>query len=684
LPFEFRRTENFMRLGLRAKSALALLVCIGIVLALAAVAGWRAFGVVEENLGSAFARNLTRYNKQRLLTPITRELALSQRLADSELTRRFLLDENNPEKKRLFFAEAKGYQKAFDDHSYFLISALSRHYYFNDRSTPFSAQPRYSLSPKAAKDAWFFATLRATAPYSINVNVDPKLQVTKVWFNVKVKDGERDIGLAGSGLDLSAFLDRFIKNREDGVTPIIVNESGAIQAHPDRSLINYSSITDKGENASTIYRLLDEPGRDRMRAALQKARADAENIPTFRADLGEGRRLFAVAYIPQLKWFVVTAVDLQAARVLDNRLWLPFAAGGALLLLLLLAAIIFAVNRLILSPLLGLTGAVRGVAAGDYQTPLPPASNDELGELTRAFGAMAAQVRSHTDELETKVDERTRELATANAHMREANKKIGDSIQYASLIQNAILPEREMQQNLAGAHFVLWRPRDVVGGDFYIFRGAPGGCLLGVVDCAGHGVAGAFMTMIAHSALEVAVDTIGLSDPAALLQAMDARVRAALQTKPEYSAVATHMDAGLAYVDFEKHNVVFAGAKVSLYWCDGAATGEIKGDNHTLGGKRIADFQNHNTPLAGSTPDGNAAGADAAKRTFYLTTDGLLDQAGGNKGFSFGATRFMELMKRYAHLSLEEQRAAFARELEQYQGELAQRDDITLLGFRFD
>lgn len=668
-----------MRLGLRAKSALALLACMAVVLVLAGLAGWRAFRAVEENLGGAFARNLTRYNKQKLLTPIARELALSQQLAQSQLTKRFLLDENNPEKKQLFFAEAKGYQKAFDDHSYFLISAISQKYYFNDQSTPYSDKARYSLSKSAAKDAWFFATMQDGAPYNINVNVDQKLKATKVWFNIKIKDGNRNLGLTGSGLDLSSFLDRFIKNSEAGVMPIIVDESGAIQAHPDSKLINYSSITDKGKSASTIYRLLDDSGRREMQSAFQKARANENDISIFRADLSGANRLFAVAYIPQLKWFVITAVDLKAARLFDNRLLLPFVVGGALLLLLLLTAIIIAVNRLILSPLLGLTRAVRGVAAGDYDTPLPSASNDELGELTRAFGAMAAQVRSHTDELETKVDERTRELATANVQMQEANKKIGDSIQYASIIQNAILPERELQQNLADAHFVLWRPRDVVGGDFYIFRGENQGCLLGVVDCAGHGVAGAFMTMIAHSALEVATDAIGISDPAALLKAMDARVRSALQTKPEYSAVATHMDAGLAYVDFANGSVVFAGAKVSLYWCEGDEVGEVKGDRTTLGGKNVTKFANTSVPLrTGSTPNTSAA------RTFYLTTDGFLDQAGGQKGFSFGATRFTELMKRNAHLSLEEQRAAFAAELEKYQGELEQRDDITLLGFRFN
>lgn len=105
-----------MRLGLRAKSALALLACMAVVLALAGLAGWRAFRAVEENLGGAFARNLTQYNKQKLLTPIVRELALSQRLADSQLTKRFLQDENNPKpnpaKKALVFCRSQRLSKS--------------------------------------------------------------------------------------------------------------------------------------------------------------------------------------------------------------------------------------------------------------------------------------------------------------------------------------------------------------------------------------------------------------------------------------------------------------------------------------------------------------------------------------------------------------------------------------------
>ncbi|RYG70738.1 HAMP domain-containing protein [bacterium] len=662
-----------MNLGLRAKSALALGGCIGVVLVVAVVIGAQTLGAIEDNMGSAFARNVTQLSKQRILAPVQRELVLSQRLADSEVTRQWMLDENNPAKRKLFFAESERYRQFFEDKSVSMVVRKSKHYYFNDNKKPFSDQARFTLSEKVPADKWFFSTMRSKEAFNINVELDVALKLTKVWFNVPVIDtrnGDR-IGNAGTGLDLTTFLNRFISKREQGVTPIILNRDGAIQAHPDRRLIDFASINDKGAQHSTIYRLIRNVNeQDAVRAAILAAEEDSDSLPQFWVNLDGKRQLCAVAYIPELKWFVLSAVDVRAAQVIDSSLLLPLLVGAIALLAVLVVAITIAVNRILLAPLLKLTNSARQVAGGNYAVELPHAGGDEMGELTRAFGSMAAQVRSHTDELEGKVEERTRELTTVNQQMASASKQIGDSIQAASLIQNAILPNLEMLQTLSDQHFVMWRPRDVVGGDFYVFRTMPGGCLIGVVDCAGHGVPGAFMTMIAYAALNVSIDNLGPNDPAALLTDMDRRLRAMLHNDPAHSQVATNMDAGLAYVDFESRLVHFSGAKVSLYWCDGEEVGEARGDRHAIGGKRIPSFTNKEMPLDANT-------------TFYLTTDGLLDQAGGPKGYSFGQTRFAELLRRQAGRSLAEQRAAFDAELASYQGDLLQRDDITVLSFRF-
>ena len=658
-------------MGLRAKSVAALCLCIGVVSLLAWFAGAQALASIEANLGAAFARNATQYSKQRILAPVARELALSQRLANSQVTQRFVLDPKNAGKRELFFAEAEGYRHAFDDHSYFMVAGNSGDYYFNDDKTKFSDRARYALKRGVPHDAWFFATMKKTEDFNVNVDPDVKLQVTKVWFNVLIKNKGRNIGLAGTGLDLTAFLDRFINSRETGVTPMILNAEGAIQAHPDRKLIDYSSVSDKGSAHSTVYRLLPRMGDQKlMKEALAKAEADPETIPQFWAHLGDKRELFAVSFVPELNWFIVNAVDVSAAQVVDSRLWLPFLGGGAALLALLVAAIMFSVNRLILAPLFRLTDSAQALGAGHYDVQLPRAGADEMGDLTRAFGAMAQQVRTHTDELEGKVARRTAELVETNQQMAQVNQQIGDSIQYASLIQNAILPERELAQSFSDHHFVLWKPRDVVGGDFYVFRASENGYLIGVVDCAGHGVPGAFMTMIAYAVLGVAMDTQGLKNPAQLLGEMDARLRAMLQHDPRNKGVATNMDAGLAYVNLCDKTVTFAGAKISLYSCDGNNVAETKGDRTAIGGKRVPTFANRILELNENT-------------TFYITTDGLLDQAGGPKGYGFGNARFAELLLRQSQHALGEQKAAFADELRDYQGELPQRDDVTLISFRF-
>ncbi|MBF3347939.1 HAMP domain-containing protein, partial [Pseudomonas aeruginosa] len=149
------------------------------------------------------------------------------------------------------------------------------------------------------------------------------------------------------------------------------------------------------------------------------------------------------------------------------------------------------------------------IAAGRYDTPLPLARQDEIGSLSKAFASLADQVRRHTAELEDKVQERTQALEEANREMAAAQKKIGDSLDYASLIQRAILPDRQLSATLGEHHFILWKPRDVVGGDFYVYREQTDGYLIGVVDCAGHGVPGALMTMLARAAIDHAIEAVG-------------------------------------------------------------------------------------------------------------------------------------------------------------------------------
>lgn len=656
-----------MKVSLRGKSIFALGICIIIVLALAAAVAYRGVQVITRNLGSAYARNAAQYNKQRLLTPVLREMALAERLADSEVTRRWLRNEDSAEARSMFFAEAERYRLAFAGHSFFVASLESRHYYFSDGKDARETTPRYTLKRGTAEDGWFFNTIEHGKTTNLNVDPNHHLGVTNVWFNIKVTDRGRTVGLIGTGMNLATFLKRFITDHGAGVTPMIVDRDGAIQAHPDPTRIDYGSINNKGHAGNTLFSLLaGQKDRDAARVALSDAVHTPDQSRLFWAKMGGSRQLFAVSFIPELGWNVVTAVDLKAARLLDPRIFGVLVAAGAGLLMLLGVFLVVAMNRILLRPLERLTASARSMAAGDYAVSLPQAGGDEIGDLTRAFGAMASRVCEHMEELEGTVRRRTAELQDTNDTLALANRTVAESIRYAGVIQSAILPDRELERALPDGHFVLWRPRDIVGGDFHVFRDAPGGMLMGVVDCAGHGVPGALMTMAAHAALSAALESLGPADPAALLHEIDRRVRSSMPSANQAAGLAAHMDAGFAWFDAARAEVVFAGARIALHWSDGNLVEELAATPVSIGGRRVGRFENRVRPIPESG-------------TFYLTTDGLLDQSGGPKGFGYGNRRFNALMRRAAGLEPREQLALFESELDAWRKDGAQRDDITVL-----
>ena len=157
-------------LGLRGKSLLALLLSCLLAFIFAGFIGREALLGVQNRFGEAYARNVVQLNRERLFAPASRELALAQRLAASQLTLAWLDDEQNPVKRETFFKEAAGYQQAFGDHAYFAASARSNGYYSNGPDQAISDTPRYVMSSDNPRDEWFFQTLQTDTPYAINVD----------------------------------------------------------------------------------------------------------------------------------------------------------------------------------------------------------------------------------------------------------------------------------------------------------------------------------------------------------------------------------------------------------------------------------------------------------------------------------------------------------------------------------
>ena len=230
------------------------------------------------------------------------------------------------------------------------------------------------------------------------------------------------------------------------------------------------------------------------------------------------------------------------------------------------------------------------------------------------------------------------ERKEAEAKLADAYDVIASSIEYASHIQRSVLPEAKALEQLMTDHFVWWEPRDRVGGDAYWCERWGRGRLLALGDCTGHGVPGAFMTMITNGALDMALMETPPGDVAFLLQRTHQLIQSALGQDHTGGESDDGLEMGICYIESGAEKMVFAGAGFSLFHVDDGAVSEIRGDKGGLGYRGIprnADFTNRDVALAPG-------------RAFYMTSDGLIDQIGGPKRRSFGKRRFRDLLARIA------------------------------------
>ncbi len=658
------------RWGLRWKSLLVLIMAGLLAIGLAIAMGWYVITEGRQYSATTYSESYTELNYQKILTPMIRELSLAQRFADLSSLKSWLDNPADQNARGNAMEDIASFQKGFEGGAVFIASDKDLQYYFYDDYLPVGGPAQYYIDETVPANKWYFLTRKQDKPYDINVDLNEYLDKTNIWLNVQVrKDGEF-LGIAGTGFALGKFIADFAASPQPGVQPFVVNgTTGSIEAHANSSFVSIDGIAG-GDDGETIYQLVDESeSLERLRAAVAKAKSSLE-VETIKVKFNQEDYILSLRYMPELNWLIATSVNLAKVRLLNTDLIMGVGVVFALLLLVVLVFFGFAVDRLVLQPIRQLQQSAKAISQGSYDVRLPVKFDDEIGDLSRTFNLMAQQVESHTSELELRVKERTRELENSHEEIQAVNRKIGASIDYASLIQKAILPDGQLQQFLGDHHSVVWRPRDIVGGDFYVFHTNEQGCLLGVVDCAGHGVPGALMTMLMRAAIDKAINELGIADPAKLLYSIDSTIRSMLNDDSANASVATNADVGLVFIGNKSSELRFCGAKISLHASDGKQVLKYSGAKRALGDRKQGEYENLDLPLSGWT--------------YYMTTDGYLDQAGGEKRFGFGNKRFEQLLMDNAQKPLSEQAGAFTDALDAYMGDLPQRDDITVLSFRFE
>ncbi len=277
-------------------------------------------------------------------------------------------------------------------------------------------------------------------------------------------------------------------------------------------------------------------------------------------------------------------------------------------------------------------------------------------------------------------------LRAAKESSETANEKIMASIQYANIIQRSLLPSPENIKPFLPDSFFIWMPRDIVGGDFIFTEYFPspagegvGGFIVAVIDCTGHGVPGAFMTMIASSGMTKIVKDEGCCDPAQILKQLNVFVKKTLQQDTERALSDDGLDAtvclisGLSSGAPDNAQLIFAGAKLPLLHIYDDEIIVVKGDRQSIGYKRSDlefEFTNHIINIKEGM-------------SFYMFSDGFADQLDEKDERRFGNRRFKNLLKEVMHLPFEKRREILLDAFHTYKGTNEMQDDVTVVGFGF-
>lgn len=266
-------------------------------------------------------------------------------------------------------------------------------------------------------------------------------------------------------------------------------------------------------------------------------------------------------------------------------------------------------------------------------------------------------------------------LALSNAMLEEKNKEILDSIHYASRIQGAIMKEDKLIRNCPFEHFVIFKPRDIVSGDFYWSHNNGKRLILAVADCTGHGVPGAFLTVLGNSILNEIVNAQPEVQAGALLDQLRQRVVSELSQEAGFGTTKDGMDISLGIINLKpdaegSYHLQWAGANNPLWVTsqNSQTLRETKPDKQPIG------YADHAQPFTQ-----HALQLRAGDR-FYLFSDGFADQFGGEKAKKLKSANFRKLVQQFAKLSCKEQSKELEAFFDQWKGGLEQLDDVCVMG----
>ncbi len=299
-------------------------------------------------------------------------------------------------------------------------------------------------------------------------------------------------------------------------------------------------------------------------------------------------------------------------------------------------------------------------------------------EKEEAQARLLVELESINERLEVQVQERTAQIEHQKQEIEQQNKDIVDSIKYAERIQRAILPSDKKFKSLLPESFVFFKPRDIVSGDFYWIESLmttnenPRQLVVyATADCTGHGVPGAFVSIVGNNFLNLSKTNQDVNSPADALDFLNQGVNRAFNAASNETMIRDGMDIALCALDLDKMKMQYAGAKNPLYLIRDGELITYKADKHPIGyvGDDFSKFSDHEINLQKGD-------------LLYTFSDGFADQFGGERGKKYKYKQFKEFLLSISHLPMEEQQKKVSEEFETWMGDFEQLDDVLVIGVR--
>ncbi len=265
---------------------------------------------------------------------------------------------------------------------------------------------------------------------------------------------------------------------------------------------------------------------------------------------------------------------------------------------------------------------------------------------------------------------RSLEIERQKNVIEHKNKETIESIEYARSIQESMIDSVNLEKKLSDS-FVFYRPKDIVSGDFYWYTRRNDFDILVLVDCTGHGVAGAFMTVIANSLIDRIVNTMGYTDPADILENLNISLKENISQNPE-NGVVHGMDVSIVKIYKNKRLLEYCGARRPMVICSREKMTEIKGNRISIGDALLNREQKFVSKTFEPDP----------QSMVYIFPDGFSDQFDHSDTTKYKVRRFKSLLGEIQYMTVADQKSRLGTEFQSWKGENEQTDDILVIGFR--